>query len=292
MQDGSNGQHVFSTQVSTLDLLMDPNIHAKVTAKDAAGNVAYGHDDRPVEIDTVAQIGITIDSAKNWVPQDLAAGARPDYVTVVGHVDHDAQFGDLIHIDVGHGNRLDTTVITLPDGKLGYTLNISTDYWDDDGNITVTVIGHDNHGNVAMAVAHQYYDLPWVAQIPVAGGSSFNTNLTPITTSTTGTGTSLPQKPHVHLTVDPVTGDDVINQVEEGKSTTPIRGLLTGDVSINDTVIVTVNGHPYPGKVIQIPGLPGNLAIRLMSLLTCLKRIRRSKCPSPCIILRAMTRRR
>ena len=189
VQDGSNGQHVFSTQVSTLDLLMDPNIHAEVTAKDAAGNVAYGHDDRPVEIDTVAQIGITIDSAKNWVPQDLAAGARPDYVTVVGHVDHDAQFGDLIHIDVGHGNRLDTTVITLPDGKLGYTLNISTDYWDDDGNITVTVIGHDNHGNVAMAVAHQYYDLPWVAQIPVAGGSSFNTNLTPITTSTTGTGT-------------------------------------------------------------------------------------------------------
>ena len=263
VQDGSNGQHVFSTQVSTLDLLMDPNIHAKVTAKDAAGNVAYGHDDRPVEIDTVAQIGITIDSAKNWVPQDLAAGARPDYVTVVGHVDHDAQFGDLIHIDVGHGNRLDTTVITLPDGKLGYTLNISTDYWDDDGNITVTVIGHDNHGNVAMAVAHQYYDLPWVAQIPVAGGSSFNTNLTPITTSTTGTGTSLPQKPHVHLTVDPVTGDDVINQVEEGKSTTPIRGLLTGDVSINDTVIVTVNGHPYPGKVIQIPGLPGEFGYQV-----------------------------
>ncbi|WP_346983065.1 retention module-containing protein [Citrobacter portucalensis] len=263
VQDGSNGQHVFSTQVSTLDLLMDPNIHAEVTAKDAAGNVAYGHDDRPVEIDTVAQIGITIDSAKNWVPQDLAAGARPDYVTVVGHVDHDAQFGDLIHIDVGHGNRLDTTVITLPDGKLGYTLNISTDYWDDDGNITVTVIGHDNHGNVAMAVAHQYYDLPWVAQIPVAGGSSFNTNLTPITTSTTGTGTSLPQKPHVHLTVDPVTGDDVINQVEEGKSTTPIRGLITGDVSVNDTVIVTINGNQYPGKMIAIPGLPGELGYQV-----------------------------
>ena len=263
VQDGSNGQHVFSTQVSTLDLLMDPNIHAKVTAKDAAGNVAYGHDDRPVEIDTVAQIGITIDSAKNWVPQDLAAGARPDYVTVVGHVDHDAQFGDLIHIDVGHGNRLDTTVITLPDGKLGYTLNISTDYWDDDGNITVTVIGHDNHGNVAMAVAHQYYDLPWVAQIPVAGGSSFNTNLPPITTSTTGTGTSLPQKPHVHLTVDPVTGDDVINQVEEGKSTTPIRGLITGDVSVNDTVIVTINGNQYPGKMIAIPGLPGELGYQV-----------------------------
>nr|WP_301538778.1 Ig-like domain-containing protein [Citrobacter portucalensis] len=263
VQDGSNGQHVFSTQVSTLDLLMDPNIHAEVTAKDAAGNVAYGHDDRPVEIDTVAQIGITIDSAKNWVPQDLAAGARPDYVTVVGHVDHDAQFGDLIHIDVGHGNRLDTTVITLPDGKLGYTLNISTDYWDDDGNITVTVIGHDNHGNVAMAVAHQYYDLPWVAQIPVAGGSSFNTNLTPITTSTTGTGTSLPQKPHVHLTVDPVAGDDVLNHAEAGKPTTPVRGLLTGDVSINDTVIVTVNGHPYPGKVIQIPGLPGEFGYQV-----------------------------
>ena len=263
VQDGSNGQHVFSTQVSTLDLLMDPNIHAKVTAKDAAGNVAYGHDDRSVEIDTVAQIGITIDSAKNWVPQDLAAGARPDYVTVVGHVDHDAQFGDLIHIDVGHGNRLDTTVITLPDGKLGYTLNISTDYWDDDGNITVTVIGHDNHGNVAMAVAHQYYDLPWVAQIPVAGGSSFNTNLPPITTSTTGTGTSLPQKPHVHLTVDPVTGDDVINQVEEGKSTTPIRGLITGDVSVNDTVIVTINGNQYPGKMIAIPGLPGELGYQV-----------------------------
>ncbi|MDM9276330.1 Ig-like domain-containing protein, partial [Citrobacter koseri] len=32
-----NGQRVFSTKVSTLDLLLDPNIHAEVTAKDDAG---------------------------------------------------------------------------------------------------------------------------------------------------------------------------------------------------------------------------------------------------------------
>lgn len=91
-----HGQHVFSTEVSTLDLLMDPNIQAKVSATDAAGNVANGQDSLPVVIDTVADAGITIDTASSGlvpgqtVANDLQPGWRPDFISVTGHVDPDA----------------------------------------------------------------------------------------------------------------------------------------------------------------------------------------------------------
>ena len=265
VQDGSNGQHVFSTQVSTLDLLMDPNIHAEVTAKDAAGNVAYGHDDRPVVIDTHADAGITIDSVVSQGGQALNPKGRPEFITVTGHVAPDAHFGDLVTIDVGI-SHLQTSVITLPDGTLGYTMDIISGTWHDNGNITVSITTHDNHGNTATAVEHKFIDLPWLCDIAIPANTPYglhpvtSTTLPPLGTTTTP---QQPQKPHVHLTVDPVAGDDVLNHAEAGKPTTPVRGLLTGDVSINDTVIVTVNGHPYPGKVIQIPGLPGEFGYQV-----------------------------
>ncbi|KAE9797634.1 Ig-like domain-containing protein, partial [Escherichia coli] len=157
-----HGKHVFSTEVSTLDLLMDSNIHAEVTAKDAAGNVAHGHDDMPVDIDTHADAGITIDSAMNWRGWDLPAGNHPEFVTVTGHVAPDAKLNDLVTVDVGNNTHLETHVVTLPDGKLGYTLDILTSYWNNDGNITVSITTHDDHGNTATAVEHKFIDLPWV----------------------------------------------------------------------------------------------------------------------------------
>ena len=270
VQDGSNGQHVFSTQVSTLDLLMDPNIHAEVTAKDAAGNVARGYDDRPVEIDTVADAGITIDVASSGLPpgnpiaNNLLPGSRPDFISIIGHVTPDAVVGDKVTMTVGNGFVLTTHVITLPDGKLGYQADIGSDKFENNGDILVSITAHDNYGNTATATEHKFIDLPWLHNTPVIGNTPYGFTTPPVVTPpTTGTGTSLPQKPHVHLTVDPVTGDDVINQVEEGKSTTPIRGLITGDVSVNDTVIVTINGNQYPGKMIAIPGLPGELGYQV-----------------------------
>ena len=262
VKDNGNGQHVFSTQVSTLDLLMDPNIKADVTAKDAAGNVAHGHDDRPVEIDTHADAGIYIESAKAWPYVGYAPGSHPEFIRVEGYVTPDAQFGDLVTIDVG-GNHLQTQVITMPNGALGYTLDILSSKWNDNGNITVSITTHDNHGNTATAVEHRFIDLPWMTPTIVPADASFGIHTVTSTTPPPLGTTTTPQKPHVHLTVDPVAGDDVLNHAEAGKPTTPVRGLLTGDVSINDTVIVTVNGHPYPGKVIQIPGLPGEFGYQV-----------------------------
>ena len=262
VKDNGNGQHVFSTQVSTLDLLMDPNIKADVTAKDAAGNVAHGHDDRPVEIDTHADAGIYIESAKAWPYVGYAPGSHPEFIRVEGYVTPDAQFGDLVTIDVG-GNHLQTQVITMPNGALGYTLDILSSKWNDNGNITVSITTHDNHGNTATAVEHRFIDLPWMTPTIVPADASFGIHTVTSTTPPPLGTTTTPQKPHVQLTVDPVAGDDVLNHDEAGKPTTPVRGLLTGDVSINDTVIVTVNGHPYPGKVIQIPGLPGEFGYQV-----------------------------
>ncbi|AWV25660.1 hypothetical protein CD187_05180 [Citrobacter youngae] len=262
VKDNGNGQHVFSTQVSTLDLLMDPNIKADVTAKDAAGNVAHGHDDRPVEIDTHADAGIYIESAKAWPYVGYAPGSHPEFIRVEGYVTPDAQFGDLVTIDVG-GNHLQTQVITMPNGALGYTLDILSSKWNDNGNITVSITTHDNHGNTATAVEHRFIDLPWMTPTIVPADASFGIHTVTSTTPPPLGTTTTPQKPHVQLTVDPVAGDDVLNHDEAGKPTTPVRGLLTGDVSVNDTVIVTINGHQYPGKVIQIPGLPGEFGYQV-----------------------------
>lgn len=47
---------------------MSPKIHAEVSATDAAGNVARGYDSMAVVVDTVADAGITIDTASNGLP--------------------------------------------------------------------------------------------------------------------------------------------------------------------------------------------------------------------------------
>ncbi|QMN66333.1 retention module-containing protein [Citrobacter freundii] len=265
-----HGKHVFSTEVSTLDLLMDPNIHAEVTAKDAAGNVAHGHDDMPVVIDTLADAGITIDSASsgrppgNPIANNLLPGSRPDFIAITGHVVPDAVIGDTVTITVGHGFVLTTQVITLPDGQLGYQADIGSDKFADNGDILVSITTHDNHGNTATATEHKFIDLPWLHYTPVIGNTPYGFTTPPVVTPpTTGTGVTQPQKPHVHLTVDPVTGDDVLNGAEAQKPTTPIRGRVTGDAHVGDDVTVTLNNHHYTGKVSEIPGLPGEMTWRV-----------------------------
>ena len=265
-----HGKHVFSTEVSTLDLLMDPNIHAEVTAKDAAGNVAHGHDDMPVVIDTVADAGITIDVASSGLPpgnpiaNNLLPGSRPDFISVTGHVAPDAVVGDTVTLTVGHGFVLTTQVITLPDGQLGYQTDIGSDKFEDYGDILVSITTHDSHGNTATATEHKFIDLPWLHNTPVIGNTPYGFTTPPVVTPpTTGTGTTQPQKPHVHLTVDPVTGDDVLNGAEAQKPTTPIRGRVTGDAHVGDDVTVTLNNHHYTGKVSEIPGLPGEMTWRV-----------------------------
>ncbi|HGN9372381.1 TPA: retention module-containing protein [Citrobacter pasteurii] len=262
--ENQNGQHVFSTKVSTLDLLMDPNIHAEVTAKDDAGNIVRATDDRPVVIDTTADAGITIDAVSSAIPpgmtvaNDLGPGSRPDYITVTGHVDPDAVRGDHVTITVGHGTSITTDVIYLPDGKLGYQANIGSDSFNDDGNITVAITTHDNHGNTATATEHKVIDLPWLHHTPVIGNTPYGFIPPPqVTTPTTGPGTTQPHQPTVHLTVDKVAGDDILNHDEALKSTTSIRGLVTGDAHIGDDVIVTINNVPYKGYVKAIPTMPG-----------------------------------
>ncbi|MBA7731360.1 retention module-containing protein [Citrobacter freundii] len=266
----SNGQHTFSADVSTLDLLLDPHIHAEVSATDAAGNVAYGHDDRPVVIDTHADARITIDSMTTGLlpnmttPQDLAPGRKPDYVIVTGHVDPDAKLNDEVILIVGNGIRYTTHVIELPNHILGFQASVSTGDLGDNGNITVSITTHDDHGNTATATDHKLIDLPWTHNQAVSGNTPYIMHNPPaITTPPTGTGTTVPHQPQVHLTVDKVTGDDVLNHDEVNNATTPVRGRVTGDVHANDVVTVTVNGVDYHGKVFAIPGLSGEFGYQV-----------------------------
>lgn len=186
-------------------------------------------------IDTHADARITIDSMTTGLlpnmttPQDLAPGRKPDYVIVTGHVDPDAKLNDEVILIVGNGIRYTTHVIELPNHILGFQASVSTGDLGDNGNITVSITTHDDHGNTATATDHKLIDLPWTHNQAVSGNTPYIMHNPPaITTPPTGTGTTVPHQPQVHLTVDKVTGDDVLNHDEVNNATTPVRGRVTG----------------------------------------------------------------
>ena len=80
----------FSVDVAGSDLAADTNVHASVTATDAAGNPATATHDQPYTVDTVAPVAtITLDAitADNIVNAAEAAGT----VAVTGTVGSDVR---------------------------------------------------------------------------------------------------------------------------------------------------------------------------------------------------------
>ncbi|RJT27513.1 Ig-like domain-containing protein [Buttiauxella izardii] len=259
-----NGQHYYGTvdknlgykiDVSTDDLLSvkNPELHASVTGHDAAGNTVLATADHPVDVDTRAEATITVGT------KPVDDHVTPDFYIISGEVGGDAKVGDVVKIHV-LGKTYITEVIAYPDGHLGYSTNdpnnnnfstiyeplnpypiyFNKDVVNDKTDIVVDVTSTDSHGNTVTVSAHTH---PGVD--PSHGGGT----VTP------------PQHtpPDVHITVSPVAGNDVINQQESQSGKTIIRGTVSGDVHVGDTVIVHLanDTHTYTGQVYELPNLPG-----------------------------------
>ena len=80
----------------------------------------------------------------------------------------------------------------------------------------------------------------------------------PFSATTTSTHT-VDLTANATITVDDITADDVVNAAEAG-GTIAVTGTVGGDVQVNDTVTLTVNGTDYTGTVasgafsIDVPG--------------------------------------
>ena len=126
--------------------------------------------------------------------------------------------GDKVQVIV-HGHIYDTTVQKLPEhnNALGYKLDVLSRDLVKDPHIVARVVGEDNAHNFQKAeITHDLVvDLHAKAM----------------------------------LTIDPVTGDNMINGNESKQPFTYVTGNVAGDVHVNDVVYLTVNGHVLTGKV-------------------------------------------
>jgi hypothetical protein len=62
-------------------------------------------------------------------------------------------------------------------------------------------------------------------------------------------GAATGSNPVVGITIEPITGDNIISNLESNATNTNIAGTVSGDARVGDTVTITVNGHDYTGTV-------------------------------------------
>ena len=88
-------------------------------------------------------------------------------------------------------------------------------------------------GRISEGVSGNSYGFDYVGQgnLPITQGAATGSN------------------PVVGITIDPITGDNIINNQESNSPNTTISGTVSGDARLGDTVTVTVNGHNYTGTV-------------------------------------------
>ena len=183
-------------------------------AFDAAVNPNTAADLSVQAVDTLAPVAsIILDAitADNIVNAAEAAGT----VAVTGTVGGDVQVGDTVTLTV-NGN---SSYIGLVQAGLTFSIDVAGSDLAADTNVHASVNTTDAAGNAATATDDQAYTVDTVA-------------------------------PAASITLDAITGDNIINAAEAADTTVAISGTVGGDVQVGDTVTLTVNGNSsYTGLV-------------------------------------------
>ena len=144
---------------------------------------------------------------------------------VTGTVGGDAKLGDPVVVTI-NGKDYNTTVITRPDGKLGFSVNVAGNELaaDADKTIDAKVTVTDNAGNTASQSTQLTYSL----------------DLTP---------------PVATIALDANFGGDGIINIAESQPgvNQPVTGTVGGEAKLGDPVVVTINGKDYNTTVITRP---------------------------------------
>ncbi|MFV1873693.1 MAG: immunoglobulin-like domain-containing protein [Oleiphilus sp.] len=205
----------YSVNVETTDLIADNTIDVTVASSDDAGNPVSSSGSATVSVDTTAKAGTV---AVNTIAGDDIINASESGAATIAvsgtATGGDISLGDTVTVTV-NGTEYQTTV-----GAGGaYTIDVATADLVADNSIDVTVASSDAAGN------------------PVSSSGSATVSVD--TTAEAGT-----------VAVNTIAGDDIINASESGAATIAVSGTATGgDISLGDTVTVTVNGTEYQTTV-------------------------------------------
>ncbi|MFP2508382.1 Ig-like domain-containing protein, partial [Buttiauxella gaviniae] len=219
VEDQGNGKMGYHISVSTEDLQANPHIHASISVTDQAQNSTVATAEHSVIIDDHADATLTInvvsgDDILNHLDQ------KHPTTTINGTVGGDVHKGDIVHVWV-NGIDYPATVEPQPhlNNALGYSVEVRTDALLANPYIHATVTAHDPHGNsISIYASHEV---------------------------------SRDDGAHATISINTVSGDDWINNVDAHQDHTTITGKVTGDVHIGDTVDLEVNNQHYTGKVVS-----------------------------------------
>jgi uncharacterized membrane protein len=164
---------------------------------------------------------ITIDTIAG---DDVINGEEAENpVTITGTVGGDAREGDTVTLTVGG-----ETFTGLVGEDLTYAIEVPGELLAENSQITAEVTGSDDAGNAYRADSARGYGINLSAEATI--------------------------------TIDTITGDDVING-EEAENPVTITGSVGGDAREGDTVTIMVGGHEFTGLVgedlsyaIEVPG--------------------------------------
>ncbi|MDG0802622.1 Ig-like domain-containing protein [Pectobacterium polaris] len=202
----------WSVNVPGAVLAANGDVSATVTTRDTAGNVTTANTNHTYGVDTVAPTAsITIDNVT--ADNVINATESGQTIAVTGKVDNDVKAGDAVTVKVGT-ETYQTTVNT--DGKT-WSVNVPGSVLAANGDVSATVTTRDTAGNVTTANTNHTYGVDTVA--PVA-----------------------------FISIDNVTGDNVINATESGQ-TIAVTGKVDNDVKAGDAVTVKVGTETYQTTV-------------------------------------------
>ncbi|WP_223271376.1 Ig-like domain-containing protein [Buttiauxella sp. B2] len=219
----------YSFKVSTADLIDNPEIKVTVSTTDNANNPASDEKSQTVIIDTQVEGTISVNdvtSDNTLNATELGEGKTRVSGKVTGEVPDGADVVLTVNHHMYHG-----TVKTLENGERVYHADVKTSDLKADPDFHVNVSVTDDAGN--------HRDV----------GTDHHVNIDDHADAT--------------LTINVVSGDDVLNANEQNSTYTTINGYVGGDVKEGNTVYVTVNGEVHEATVKPQPYLNGALGYSL-----------------------------
>ncbi|WP_305816799.1 retention module-containing protein [Photobacterium leiognathi] len=178
------------------------------------GAVEYPEDYSGLNEHLSIEASITIDSISQ---DDVVTAAESNAMqTITGTVGGDVKAGDIVTVTLD-GKEIGKATVVNNNGKLEWSLDVDGKTLLQAGieTVSATVTTNDDVGNSATANTTHDYTIDIQASI----------------------------------TIDPITGDNVITQQEGHEPTLPITGTVGKDVLPGDTVTVTINGNEYTTTV-------------------------------------------
>ncbi|WP_279586337.1 Ig-like domain-containing protein [Buttiauxella sp. BIGb0552] len=232
--DSATNSYKYNIKVGTHDLMTHPDLTASVTVTDVANNTASAQDNQHVIVDLNVEAVITVD---NVTRDNILNGEELEHVhtLVTGTVTGEMKPGDPLNLKINNHDYPGVVVDLGKDAQgnqlMGYRVWVDTADLQASPNIHASIDVTDKAGNERIATNDHHVDL----------------------------------KDHADasLTINVVSGDDVLNKHDLIADETTVNGRVFGDVHNGDIVYVHVNGHEYKAVVGSQAELNGDLGYSL-----------------------------